>query len=60
MIHQWLFECGEDPAHASAGWRREIMGLHELIISGLADQRPRGSTARSSASTKPPLTARYP
>jgi hypothetical protein len=31
MIHQWLFECGEDPAHAGAGWRREIMRLHEVI-----------------------------
>jgi hypothetical protein len=31
MIHQRLFECGEDAAHASTGWRREIMRLHELI-----------------------------
>jgi hypothetical protein len=31
MVHQGLFECGEDAAHASAGWRREIMRLHELV-----------------------------
>jgi hypothetical protein len=31
MIHQALFERGTDPAHASAGWRNEIMRLHQLI-----------------------------
>jgi hypothetical protein len=31
MIHQFLFERGEDPKHASAGWRREIMRLNKLI-----------------------------
>jgi hypothetical protein len=31
MIHQALFELGEDAAHASEGWRREIMRLHEEI-----------------------------
>jgi hypothetical protein len=31
MIHQALFERGTDPAHASEGWRSEIMRLHELI-----------------------------
>lgn len=27
MVHQCLFERGEDAAHASEGWRREIMRL---------------------------------
>jgi hypothetical protein len=31
MIHQYLFERGQNPKHASEGWRREIMRLHELI-----------------------------
>src|SRR6516164_3832693 len=31
MIHQVLFERGTDAAHASEGWRNEIMRLHELI-----------------------------
>jgi hypothetical protein len=31
MIHQALFERGEDAAHASEGWRNEIMRLHELL-----------------------------
>jgi hypothetical protein len=31
MIHQVLFERGTDPAHASQGWRNEIMRLNELI-----------------------------
>jgi hypothetical protein len=31
MIHQALFERSRDPAHASEGWRNEIMRLHELI-----------------------------
>lgn len=33
MIHQFLFERGEDSAHISAGWRQEIMRLH-LEITG--------------------------
>jgi hypothetical protein len=31
MIHQALFERGEDPSHASEGWRREIMRLNAEI-----------------------------
>jgi hypothetical protein len=31
MIHQFLFERGEDPAHLSKGWRREIMRLNKQI-----------------------------
>lgn len=31
MIHQFLFERGEDAAHAGTGWRREIMRLNKLI-----------------------------
>jgi hypothetical protein len=31
MVHQALFERGTDAAHASAGWRGEIMRLHEII-----------------------------
>jgi hypothetical protein len=31
MIHQFLFERGELPGHDSAGWRREIMRLHQLL-----------------------------
>lgn len=31
MIHQWLFELGEDAAHDGKGWRREIMRLHRQI-----------------------------
>jgi hypothetical protein len=30
MIHQALFERGEDAKHAG-GWRREIMRLHQMI-----------------------------
>jgi hypothetical protein len=33
MIHQHLFERGEDAAHASDGWRREIMRVH-MDITG--------------------------
>jgi hypothetical protein len=35
MVHQCLFEAGEPAAHASAGWRREIMRLHRLITGGM-------------------------
>jgi hypothetical protein len=31
MVHQALFEAGEDAAHMSEGWRREIMRLHQEI-----------------------------
>jgi hypothetical protein len=31
MVHQYLFERGEDASHASEGWRREIMRLNKLI-----------------------------
>jgi hypothetical protein len=31
MVHQYLFERGEYPAHDGAGWRREIMRLHQLL-----------------------------
>jgi hypothetical protein len=31
MIHQRLFEAGEDASHASEGWRREIMRLQEAM-----------------------------
>jgi hypothetical protein len=31
MVHQCLFERGEDPHHAGAPWRREIMRLTKLI-----------------------------
>src|SRR5262245_2196928 len=31
MVHQHLFERGENAAHASEGWRREIMRLNKLI-----------------------------
>jgi hypothetical protein len=31
MIHQFLFEAGEDASHASEGWRREVMRLSQLI-----------------------------
>jgi hypothetical protein len=31
MIHQFLNERREDPSHASPGWRREIMRLHQDI-----------------------------
>jgi hypothetical protein len=33
MVHQFLFERGEDPAHAGEPWRREIMRLN-LAITG--------------------------
>jgi len=32
MVHQFLFERGEDAAHLSKGWRREIMRLTKQII----------------------------
>jgi hypothetical protein len=31
MVHQFLFERGEDAAHLSKGWRREIMRLNKQI-----------------------------
>jgi hypothetical protein len=31
MVHQLLFERGEDPAHMGAPWRREIMRLQKQI-----------------------------
>ena len=31
MLHQYLFERGEDPAHMGEPWRREIMRLTKLI-----------------------------
>jgi hypothetical protein len=31
MVHQCVQERGENAAHASEGWRREIMRLHKLI-----------------------------
>lgn len=31
MIHQLLFESGDDARHESEGWRREIMRLNKLI-----------------------------
>jgi hypothetical protein len=31
MVHQLLFERGEDAAHLSKGWRCEIMRLNKLI-----------------------------
>jgi hypothetical protein len=31
MVHQLLFERGEDPNHAGEPWRREIMRLTKLI-----------------------------
>lgn len=31
MVHQFLFERGEDAAHLSNGWRREIMRLTKQI-----------------------------
>jgi hypothetical protein len=31
MIHQYLFETGQDPKHEGEPWRKEIMRLHELL-----------------------------
>jgi hypothetical protein len=31
MLHQYLFERGEDPVHMGEPWRREIMRLTKLI-----------------------------
>jgi len=31
MVHQCLFERGEDASHKSAGWRSEIMRLNKMI-----------------------------
>jgi hypothetical protein len=31
MIHQCLFERGEDPSHKSLGWRNEIMRIHRQL-----------------------------
>jgi hypothetical protein len=45
MIHQFLFECGEDAAHAGDGWRREIMRLNKLI-TGEDIWAGRSTTAR--------------
>jgi hypothetical protein len=45
MIHQFLFERGEDAAHAGAPWRREIMRLH-AAIAGTAIWAGRSTPAR--------------
>lgn len=31
MVHQCCAECGEDAAHSSPAWRREIMRLHKTM-----------------------------
>jgi hypothetical protein len=46
MIHQFLSERGEDAAHDSAGWRREIMRLHH-VMTGRTIWAGRSTTARS-------------
>jgi hypothetical protein len=45
MVHQFLVEHHEDPAHMSAGWRREIMRLH-LAITGSEIWAGKSTTAR--------------
>ena len=45
MCHQCLYERDEDPAHTSAGWRNEIMRLHEQI-TGHTIWAGRSTTAR--------------
>jgi hypothetical protein len=36
MVHQRLFERGEDGSHAGEGWRREIMRINLLLPGGQA------------------------
>jgi hypothetical protein len=50
MIHQYLFERGEDAGHDSDGWRREIMRLTKAI-SGKAIWAGRSSRSGSKART---------
>ncbi len=45
MVHQFLFERGEDPAHAGGPWRREIMRLTK-IITGKTVWASRSTTVR--------------
>ena len=50
MLHQFLHERGENPKHAGAPWRREIMRLTKLSparTSGPASRRPCASMVRS-------------
>jgi hypothetical protein len=53
MVHQRLFENGEDAKHASDGWRREIMRLHQ-IITGVQIWAGRSGTVRRNAPAKRP------
>ncbi|HEY4982281.1 MAG TPA: SprT-like domain-containing protein [Pseudolabrys sp.] len=45
MIHQYLFERGEEASHAGDGWRREIMRINWLI-AGKEIWAGRSTTAR--------------
>jgi len=45
MVHQFLFERGENPAHAGEPWRREITRLTKLI-TGKTIWAGRSKTAR--------------
>src|SRR5215471_14343872 len=45
MVHQSLFERGEDAAHLSKGWRREIMRITKLI-TGADHRRLHSDTTR--------------
>jgi hypothetical protein len=50
MVHQFLFERGEDGTHSSAGWRREIMRLTknhwQRGLGGPLEDRPPGQAHR--------------
>jgi hypothetical protein len=45
MIHQYLFERGEDASHAGDSWRREIMRLNKAL-TGTEIWAGRSKTAR--------------
>lgn len=49
MLHQFLFERGEDPAHMGGPWRREIMRLTKNITGNLVWAGPSKTVRREGA-----------
>lgn len=52
MVHQALSEAGEDTAHSSGAWRREIMRLHRQITRGEIIWAGRSTTKRDPLSKR--------
>ena len=52
MLHQYLFERGEDPAHMGDPWRREIMRLTKLITGKTVWAGPSKTVRRNGKTTR--------